>query len=239
MLITFVDLITDILVITLFYYSRHGIVFFWVSTSFILLTHVCYVVLAISTFCSSLSRIKHILWFLCLLPLSPILPYIIYCASFPNSWIVINIVDRFGLERTDWDNHKCNDSMNSLTSNMTSTWKKFTSEKLITNTVFIIEALCESFFMSIIQIIAIVSFGEYRNNLVLVSICISLLSIVWKSILVSSGVSVTSSIYKWLSFVTDFAILFVMISWAFLSISKEHIGNDDFFDYLIFQQYLF
>ena len=224
-IITLIDLITDILVITLFYYSRHGTVFFWSALSFVILTNICYVVLAILTFCSSLTRIKQIVWFLLLLPISPILPFLIYCASFPNSWIAINIIDKFGLERIDWD-HRNNNKNNSNNNNNTS-WKRFTSEKLITNTVFIIEALCESFFLSIIQIIAMVSFEEYRNSYILISICFSLLSIIWKSILVSSGVSIKSSIYKWLCFITDFyAILFVMISWAFLSIHKDDINDN-------------
>ena len=228
------DLITDIFVIMQFYYRPpHGTPFFWSSLSFVILTHICYVVLAVLTFCSSLTRMKQILWFLCLLPLSPLLPYIIYCASWPNSWITINIIDQYGLDYNGLD--KINDHNNNMDKkNSSSIWKKFTSEKLITNAVFIIESLCESFFLSIIQIIAIVSFSEFRNTLILISISLSLLSIIWKSVLVSSGVSIASSIYKWLSFVTDFyGVLFVMISWAFLSISYLDINdNFDFFNLL-------
>lgn len=226
MLITLMDLITDIIVIILFYYSINGIIFFWAGLSFLILTNICYVVLAVLTFCSSLSRIKQIIWFILLLPISFILPFLIYCASFPNSWITINIINRFGLERIDWDHYHRNNNDYTL-------WKKFISEKLITNTVFIIQALCESFFLSIIQIIAMVSFQEFRNNIILISICFSLLSIIWKSILVSSGVSIMSSIYKWLCFITDFySILFVMIPWAFLSITDDNNDNNDFLNLL-------
>eukprot|EP01083_Nonionella_stella_P172690 593433_1 len=216
MTITVFDLLTDLILLSEFYYASNGMIFFWFCLSFVLLTHICYVVLALVTFGLTLNHMQQIIWFCLLIPISPVLPYMIYCASWPDSWITINIIDKFGLERLDWNGNNLYPSYRSTP------WKRFVSEKLVTNIAFIMQSVCESLPLSIIQIIAIICFQQYRNPILLSSISFSLLSIVWKSILMASGTSISSSVYKWLCFVTDFyATLFVMISWAFLSTNNQ------------------
>ena len=180
-ILNIVDFTKDILLISQFYYAPNGMTFFWFSLSFVLLTHLVYIVLALFSFGLSLNTMQHIIWFIILIPLSPFLPYIIYCASWPDSWITVNIIDTFGLEQVDWNGNHL------YSSNRSTPWKKFVSEKLVTNIAFIIQSLFESVPLSVIQIIAIVSFQQYRNPIILSSISCSLLSIAWKSILMASG----------------------------------------------------
>eukprot|EP01084_Bolivina_argentea_P114349 203596_1 len=169
--ITLIDFITDILLLSQFYYcvSTSGMTFFWLSFSFILLTHICYVILMLSIYPFNHS---HIILFIFLLPISPVLPYILYFLSYENPKICY--------------------------------------------IAFIIESVCESIPLSIIQIIALsIKLNGINNIYILyVSLAFSLLSIVCKSITIlinlthSQKIYSTISVYQWLCFITDFYLIF-------------------------------
>ena len=168
--------------------SPNGQTLCWLSLSFIILVHVCYVVLSLLTFALSLNSMQQICWMFCLFPLSPLLPFIIYCASWPNSWTAVHIVDRFGLERPDWTGTGLRSSRRGPLS-----WRQFIAEKRVTNIGFIVQSVCESFPLSVIQIIAMSSWHEFRNRTLLCSLTLSVLSVLWKSTLMASGMWIPSN----------------------------------------------
>ena len=79
---------------------------------------------------------------------------------------------------------------------------------------FILEALIEAFPQSILQMIAIVYYND--NELInIVSILISLVSVSTKSMVFSYAIDLKVFLFNWLSLVTDFFGIFMLISWVF------------------------
>ena len=67
-----------------FYADGHSF-FFITSCGIIALTHICYAICFAVRFTPSTWRCKRILIFLCILPITPLLPFIFYWASFPSN----------------------------------------------------------------------------------------------------------------------------------------------------------
>lgn len=90
-------------------------------------------------------------------------------------------MDRFGLERPDWNGNGVRSKRGTLS------WRQFIAEKRITNIGFILQSICESFPLAVIQIIAMSLWHEFRNRILLCSLALSVVSVLWKSILMASG----------------------------------------------------
>ena len=204
-IITVLDLITDILVMIEFY-NAGRMAFFILALIFVLVANICYTMAFIIKFADSSRAPNPCVLFCCLLPISPFMPYILYCASLPDNFCSKEIFPQFGFTK-DEAGDKCWDNEIS--------YQEWAEAKFKTNMGFIIEGLIQSFPEAMIQVIAIVYYKEYNNYISLLSILLSLLSVCIKSLILSEGMNRVLRLFKWLCAVTDFFAIFVMISWAF------------------------
>jgi len=203
-MISLADVTTDVWVAYRFY-TTGKFAFFWVSTVVMILAQLAYTVAFTLRFAESSNiRIrKKICVFFCVLPLAPVMSFIFYWASRPDNCIS-KILRYFGLD-TD-ESVKPDKNEPQIT--------RWIKEKFEKHMGFILEAVIEAFPQSILQMIAIVYYNE-TEIINVVSILISLISVSTKSLVFSYAIEVKVFIFNWLSLVTDFFGIFMLISWIF------------------------
>eukprot|EP01083_Nonionella_stella_P133123 404718_1 len=216
--ISVLDVTTDILV-CIGFYQKDRMVFFAISLTILCLALIAYDIAFVLRF----SREKNggnIALFACLLPISPVLPFVFYFTGSNNTPL-----SKF-LEK-----HCCgfNIEMNPPSvRGDASKLRKFMETKIEKHIGFILEALVEAFPQAILQMIAIVVYNE-ANVIAIISILVSMLSMASKSFILSVGSAITIKqlMWNWLCAVTDFFAIFVTVSWVFFTPQSDHLS--DFF----------
>ena len=79
---------------------------------------------------------------------------------------------------------------------------------------FIIEAGVEALPQSLLQLVAIVYYEE-TNYISIISISLSMISVMTKSLVLSQGIDIKTYIWTWLCIITDFFGIFFVLSWVF------------------------
>ena len=100
-IITILDLVTDILVIYDFW-CKNRFVFFILAVSCVVIAHVCYTLVFVLKYSSSYDTSNEVIAFICLLPFSPLMPYILYFSSLPNNCFSNVIFPIFGFKKDEW-----------------------------------------------------------------------------------------------------------------------------------------
>ena len=148
--------------------------------------------------------------FCCMLPVASLLAFMIYLESsvkrirhFMENYLGLESGEVFYVSNSD--------------SNMI----KFIKKKLDKHLGFILEAAIEAFPQSLLQIIAIVYYQE-TNYISIISILLSMLSVMSKSLVLSQGIDKSTFIWTWLCVVTDFFGIFFTLTWVFYSHDSIH-----------------
>lgn len=93
-------------------------------------------------------------------------------------------------------------------------------QKLSMHLGFFIESIVEAFPQALLQMVAIVYYRE-ATYVSIVSILLSMLSVMSKSMIFSQGIEWKTYVFTWLCIVTDFYGLFFVISWVFYISNTE------------------
>eukprot|EP01084_Bolivina_argentea_P059277 108227_1 len=204
-IISILDVTTDVIVCVGFY-QKGRMAFFGISLTIICLALIAYDVAFVGRF----SREKYggdIALFICLLPVTPLMPFIFYFADTresPLSKLIENYCCGFNIQM---ENPYIPDDASKL--------RKFMEEKIEKHFGFIIEALVEAFPQAILQMIAIVVYHE-ANVIAIISILLSMLSMASKSFIFSVALAsnMKQLVFNWLCAITDFFGIFMAVSWV-------------------------
>ena len=101
-IITILDLVTDILVIYDFHTNQRYI-FFWLALGCVVIAHICYILVFIVKYSNSYDSPNEISVFIGLIPIAPLLPYILYWSTLPNNCFSNLIFPIFGFEKDEWE----------------------------------------------------------------------------------------------------------------------------------------
>eukprot|EP01084_Bolivina_argentea_P313186 542332_1 len=240
-IISFADVITDIIVLYEWYINQHyG--YFYASLSILLLANISY---SIMFFMKLVKYTAHrhyscnccICSFCCLilptLIFSFLLPYIIYFYESPHFFqdSTKQLKEYFGFN--DNSNDDISQDLLDIIKSMDENFddlkvQKILKKKQSSHIGFILETFLESFPQSIIQMIAILQISNSNNHIaniiIVTSIFLSLLSIAFKSIMLLAVSDVRTSISNWTAAVIDFFAVFVIVSWLFLEINGNENG---------------
>eukprot|EP01084_Bolivina_argentea_P285681 489940_1 len=182
-IISLLDLITDIIVTVQYYYAAKY-EFFIPSLLILMSAQISYCVLFKNRYRFpqdknnqlQTSPTKELIYFLCLLPLSPILSFVFYFASEPDALLTKFLENKFGLQLMFAKNN--NDSDENEPKMI-----KWMKKKIGSHIGFIAESIIESFPQSVIQMTAMVIYKKV-NIFSIISILLSLLSISTKSFVI-------------------------------------------------------
>ncbi len=239
--ISILDVTTDIIV-CIGFYQKDRMVFFGISLTILCLALISYDLAFVFRF----SREKNggdFALFLCLLPISPFMPFIFYFADTTDRALSKCLTDHCcGFEIT-MENPYIPEGASKL--------RKFMEEKISKHLGFIIEALVEgiiyihilnliliviysimyyikyaAFPQAILQMIAIVVYNE-ANIVSIISILLSMLSMASKSFVFSIALASTMKqlFFNWLCAITDFFAIFVAVCWVFYEPDSDHLAN--------------
>eukprot|EP01083_Nonionella_stella_P126339 382370_1 len=226
-IISLLDVITDVMVL-IHFYSTNRMTFFYISLTILIIAQLAYVMafwwkFTGSTFNSASSALCACI---CLLPLSPILSYAFYFTS-NDSTALYKFFDRlFNCEckmeccRSSTKTNRNNNQKNNKKHNAL---RKWVEDKLMKHLGFIIEALIEAFPQSILQLIAIVYYNDTHNYVSILSILLSMISVSTKSFILSVKVSYNwkSAVFNWIACLIDFIAIFCIVSLIFYVPSTE------------------
>ena len=236
-LISFADVVTDIIVLYQWYQSGH-MIYFWISLSILILANLSYYIMYLR-FVKDTSYNntcdKSVMLSIFGIPLIPILPYLTYFYETPHmcSSFTLFIRDLFNINSYHLQTQlpealrQALEDMNEI--NFDLVFKDILKDKINCHIGFILETFIESFPQSIIQMIAILQLSQTNDtisNIIIVSsIFLSLISIAFKSIMLLAVADLWTSIFNWTATIIDFFAVFVITSWLFLEID----GNQDGF----------
>ena len=226
--ISILDLLTDLWVMINFYNGGH-MHFFTASLCIVLFAQVAYVATFIAKFSEEEGFLPNFIMFLMLFMISPFLSFVFMLTTKRDAPLAKFLKKHFIFDLS-FDGYRFHVSTN-FGSNE-SALKKWMKEKVNKHIGFILEAICEAFPQSILQMIAIVTLnkGESPNILAIVSILISMCSVASKSFVFSVAASYNykTLILSWLSAVTDFFSIFFVVSWVFYNVDNEDSNNNLF-----------
>ena len=204
---------TDIIVLIDFY-EKDRMIFFGISLAILILAQCSYSIACSLRFDTVMDwdAWKAALLFCCLLPFGSFVAFFMYMASGDGDeakfkWFK-RFIDNIGLS-TDTPYLFQND-------NDDSDLIKWIKTKLDKHLGFILEAAIEAFPQSLLQIIAIVYYQE-ANYISIISILLSMVSVMSKSLVLSQGIDRATFIWSWLCVVTDFFGIFFTLTWVFYS----------------------
>lgn len=215
-IISLCDVITDILIL-IHYYNNAHYVFAMLSLLILLIAQISYDITFITRYGAKLNKTSKILLFFIILPISPFLSFIFYWISIPNNKLVI-IFNYFNLT-----NNKSEKSFikNELKKFGMSKQQEYFQQKMVSHIGFIMESLIESFPQSILQSIAMICYYDqtsgYINTVIMISILLSLMSISSKALMFCGSLNSSMFLFNWLSVVTDFIGLYLIVTWVFYS----------------------
>ena len=204
-LISIADVTTDIWVIYNYKIQNRN-TFFIISLIIMILAQLSYSVAFAVRFLSDAweSMCKKLtIYFLLVLPLSPIMSFIFFILSFEGNWIT-RLFKWFGFE-DDFDGSAYENQPPIIV---------WIEKKMRKHMGFIMEALIEALPQSIIQLIAIVYYQD-TEIINIISICISLTSVATKTLVFSFAIDFRVFIFNWLSLLCDFFGIFAIVSWVF------------------------
>lgn len=218
-IISILDVITDILVTMDFFY-RGRTEFFIASLVILGVAQIAYAIAFWFKFDSNFTTFGGaVAAFCCLLPFSPILSFAFYFTADDHSPLYQCLSSLYSCESCSFSfrnrsSHSHDDHGGDAELEALRMWMK---EKLSKHMGFIIEAMVEAFPQSILQLSAIVYFGDTDNYLSIASILLSMLSVSSKSFILSVTVSYNwkSVFFNWLSALCDFFGVFFIASFAF------------------------
>eukprot|EP01083_Nonionella_stella_P054904 144893_1 len=207
-LISIADITTDVIVLISFYVEGR-ITFFIISLIILIIAQMAYSILFIIRYEIISNFWTTVATFFILLPFGTVVSFLIYFTEDTSSWIsiqmdkmsIINVNNAFGRHYVDSNQSK-----------MTQ-WIIRKGSKHIG---FIIEAGIEALPQSLLQIIAIVYYKE-AHYVSIVSIFLSMISVMTKSLIFSQGIDIKTYIWTWLCIVTDFFGIFFTLTWVFYS----------------------
>jgi len=208
------DFSTDIFIMTI-WYSANRMTFFWIGMIILILAQISYVVLFYTVHKpkSPTSFMKALCTTFPLIPFYSILMYLVtdQKSAFRqcDCWCTFNSYTlEHGVEDTEL-------SLNQVLAN-----------KFVKNLGFVLEAICEAFPMSILQLIYIVYYNE-PSTVAITSILISMTSVCSKCFLLTATTLEDSrwslKRFLWLCFVVDFIGSFFIVSYAFYTPSNSDI----------------
>jgi len=218
--ISVLDVITDILV-TLEFFRKGRTEFFIASLVILGVAQVAYAIAFWFKFDSAYESFGGaVAAFCCLLPFSPILSFAFYLTANEQTPLFKCLSSCYAWEcsssclHSGRSNRHHNGDIPDAELEALRVWMR---EKLSKHMGFIIEAMVEAFPQSILQLAAIVYFGDTDNYLSIASILLSMLSVSSKSFILSVTVSYhwTSVFFNWLSALSDFFGIFFIASFAF------------------------
>ena len=171
----------------------------------------------ISTFANKWRMCSNIMLTCVLILISPLLPYIYYvCINTRNNKIK-RILKRINFDQELWDFNVLNRSS-----------YKYIDISWISNKLFVFQAIFESFPQIIIQILYLMKYKEFNNELLIISIFISMFNIFTKSICIQFGKKFFDSLYISLNIFMDiFCILCVIFPWLFYDYHTNNSSNND------------
>lgn len=195
-IISFTDLATDVMVIY-GYYTKGRTAFFGVSLVIVILAQLLYGFWFTMRYGDNKNKVTQLWIFFLVLPISPFISFI-FCCTTKSDTCCAKMLRCMTLSVDDW--HIPND---------VSPLRQWFHRKFAKHFIFIMEAICESFPNSIIQLIAIVYYNDkidLENDIFsvinIISIIISMLSVGSKSLVLSAlmgGIENHTFIYNWLS----------------------------------------
>eukprot|EP01083_Nonionella_stella_P272207 922883_1 len=230
--VSLLDVITDILVLIHFYTSGR-MIFFYISLTILIVAQLAYSMAFWWKFEETGSYGgpgSALFACCCLLPLSPVLSYAFYFTSDESSPLfkffehLFEFKCRIECCRTTSSNRTNNNNNNDQQQNPLRQWVQ---DKLMKHLGFIIEALIEAFPQSILQLIAIVYYNDSHNYVSIFSILLSMISVSTKSFILSVKVSYNwkSALFNWISCLIDFIAIFCITSLIFYvptSVEEQH-----------------
>ena len=208
--ISLADVVTD-LWITYEYYVLGHMTFFYISICILGIAQLSY---SVTFGLRCMKEYGGLTGFMCCcccaLPVSPLISFILYLFHHPRTFCSrlfkhTCIGEKFNID--DDDLLKFGDADQSE-------WNKFLMKKLSAHIGFILEAFCEAFPQSLLQMIAIVYYDR-ADYISILSILLSMISVTSKSFVFSKGINITQFIFTWFCVCTDFFAIFFSISWAF------------------------
>eukprot|EP01084_Bolivina_argentea_P148080 258967_1 len=215
-IISILDVCTDIIVCVGFY-QKDRLAFFGISLTIILLALIAYDIAFIFRF-SRESTTGDFCLFFCLLPISPLLPFIFYFTDSKETKLAKFFQKHFCGFKIRFDEK--------YTSRDSSKLRQFMEEKLDRHFGFIIEALVEAFPQAILQMVAIVTYNE-ANTIAIISILLSMLSVSSKAFVfsIATAMNLKQLFFNWCCAVTDFFGVFFAVSWVFYEPSSDHLST--------------
>ena len=227
-IISILDVVTDILVTMDFFFK--GRTEFGIASLVILgVAQVAYAIAFWFKFDSSFESFGGaVAAFCCLLPFSPILSFAFYFTASEDTALYQCLSSLYSCRSCTFplgtaSHHSSNNNGGDAELEALREWMK---EKLSKHLGFIIEAMVEAFPQSILQLSAIVYFGDTDNYLSIASILLSMLSVSSKSLILSVTVSHNWKcvFFNWLSALSDFFGVFFIASFAFYVPPHLHEG---------------
>jgi hypothetical protein len=166
------DIVTDLLVCQEFYENGEN-VFFVTCAAILCIAGISFSALFCTLFASGKSDGKKALIFLLVLPISPLVPAIVWILSFQIPWLDDFWRNTLGFREMDMSIYSANKDPVKL----------YLMRKLISHGGFMCESLVEAVPQSILQMVAIVSLNRSPSFVNVLSICLSIGSVVSKGTL--------------------------------------------------------
>eukprot|EP01083_Nonionella_stella_P305506 1066028_1 len=191
--------------------------FFGISLTIILLALIAYDVSFVCRF-SRGSQADDICLFICLIPLSPLLPFVFYFTASRDTTLAKFLESHFCGFNITFDSHSISKDASKL--------RIFMEKKLSRHFGFIIEALIEAFPQAILQMVAIVYFQE-ANLIAIISILLSMLSVSTKAFVfsIATALNLKQLFFNWCCAVTDFFGVFFAVTWVFYTPASDHLAS--------------
>eukprot|EP01083_Nonionella_stella_P173862 601014_1 len=215
-IISILDVSTDIIV-CIGFYQNDRMAFFGISLTIILLALIAYDVSFVCRF-SRGSQADDICLFICLIPLSPLLPFVFYFTASRDTTLAKFLESHFCGFNITFDSHSISKDASKL--------RIFMEKKLSRHFGFIIEALIEAFPQAILQMVAIVYFQE-ANLIAIISILLSMLSVASKAFVfsIATALNLKQLFFNWCCAVTDFFGVFFAVTWVFYTPTSDHLSS--------------
>jgi hypothetical protein len=201
------DVVCDILV-AIEFYEEGKMGYFWVSVAIFCVAQVSYAFLFASTFAQGKGTVRQIAVFLCVLPVSQLMPFFTWVESFHFERLD-RCLDTAGLVPTS----RGIEQGASMGDDNDSLWA-YIQHKYQAHAGFLAEALAEAIPQCILQTVAIITTGS-ASPLFVVSIMVSITVVASKGYMISYSIHRPVFVFNFLCIVADCFNLFASIAWLF------------------------
>ena len=201
--ISIVDVVTDILITIKFGLSEQW-AFFWIAVTIFCLAQFCYSGLFTLAYAESLKTKYQVLVFVFVFPFAQIVPAFIWLDSY-NLGITKSILKRLKLETNAFGEKECPPDKDEL--------QFWIEQKFISHGGFVIEAVIEAFPQSILQMISLVMFYNV-DPLNVFSIVLSMTSVASKTLMFCYSIDRVTFFFNFLCMSADIFGVFCTLSWV-------------------------